>query len=329
MTNQTIGGLASLEGMLAHLEYHKQSPNLFSSEEDPLEKLESEYNPLKKILLNESSLEKEKDFYKNSIEKHPLEKEKDFHLSKKNLYENESLESKNYYNNKSFISGIIQTNSGINLSFTSLKSARATAEDVCEFVLPIVQYIRELKPDYIVANDRGARVVGLAVAQMYKRLHGRLPTVDGSLRFRRFSKSNTRGETERHVQPLVEEMLRKKERPVVLFLDDWVCSGKTRNIAEETFKKLSGGKVETKFAVFSGHGGNVSGTCSLNVDWADNPQLIGVDYKGTNAFAVRSEESREYRKRMIYGADRLVAKIVKGKFTKNPIHSGEQLSRAA
>lgn len=193
--------------------------------------------------------------------------------------------------------------------------------------MPLVQYIHKVKLDYIVANDRGARLIGLAVSQLYHRLHGRLPTVDGTLRFRRFSHSNSIKDTVEHARPLVDEMLKAKEKPVVLFLDDWVSSGATKEIAQSVFQSLSNGKIDMRFGVFAGEnskfgffgksGVDIAGNGSSSVDWHDRPDLIGVDYAGTNVSAVRSKESLSYRRRMTSGIESLVEGIKEGESRKN------------
>lgn len=216
----------------------------------------------------------------------------------------------------------IQT-SPLGLNLTMGDSASITAENIGEFALPIVEYIHQTQPDYVVASDRGARLLGLAVFRLHKRLYGRFPTADGSMRFRRFSKSNTSEATEQHLQPLVNEMLQYKKRPTVLVLDDWVCSGGTKKLAQQTFDKLSRGRIKTKFGVLigggadiSGHGSQTSGFAGVT-DWRDDSNIIGIKYGKDNwgstgiiASPVRSEQARDYRRRMYQGIDKLVERLV-------------------
>ena len=125
------------------------------------------------------------------------------------------------------------------------------------------------------------------------------------------------------MQPLVNEMLQHKKRPTVLVLDDWVCSGGTKRMAQQTFDKLSKGRIKTKFGVLVGGGADVSGHNSHAsgfagvTDWRDDSNIIGVRYgknnygsSGIKAIPVRSEQSRDYRRRMYEGIDKLVGKIV-------------------
>lgn len=197
------------------------------------------------------------------------------------------------------------------------------ADNIGEFALPIAEYIHQTQPDYVIASDRGARLLGLAVFKLHRLLYGRFPTADGTIKFRRFSKSNSQEDTEKHLQPLVKDMLEHKQRPTVLVLDDWVCSGGTKRIAEETFDRLSKGRIKTKFGVLigggadiSGHGSHTSGFARVT-DWRDDSNIIGVEYgsdnwgsSGTKGRPVYSEEARDYRTRMYQGIQRFADKLL-------------------
>jgi len=198
-------------------------------------------------------------------------------------------------------------------------TASITADNIGEFALPIVEYIRQTQPDYVVASDRGARLLGLAVFGLYTKLYGKFPTSDGTLRFRRFSKSNTQEATEQHLQTLVDEMLWYKKRPTVLVLDDWVCSGGTKRLAQEVFDKLGKGRIKVKFGVLIGSGADISGHSGQTLgfggttDWHDDSNIIGVRYDGASkirAHSVRSKQAINYRIRMSEGIGKLVKKIV-------------------
>ncbi len=259
-------------------------------------------------------------------------------LIKNNTYSIEKIskisENKEYYGLEKYIikkmPAIVRknfqyaTSTPKGFNFEVKDSRLITAENLGEFALPIVEYIRETKPDFIVASDRGARLLGLAVHRLYGELYGRLPTSDGTIRFRRFSKSNAQKDTEKHIRPLVDEMLRHKKKPVVLVLDDWVCSGGTKTLAQTVFDRLSKNKVDMRFGVMLGSGGDVSGhdqktsNFAGTTDWHDDSEIIGVRYEGRNysnsgvkASPVRSEQAKDYRRRVYKGIDKLVRKITK------------------
>lgn len=231
--------------------------------------------------------------------------------SKRTLYNNLNL---NKILTKNFNS-IISAPSYLKLDVKD--SVSITADNIGEFALPIVEYIRQTQPDYVVASDRGARLLGLAVFRLYHQLYGSLPTSDGTIRFRRFSKSNSQEETEQHLEPLVAEMLQYKENPRVLVLDDWVVSGVTRKLARNTFDRLSGKRIQVSFGVLVGNGADVSGNTkqtsgfSSSTDWRDDSTIIGVSYgdsfsfrKSIDAKPVRSQQAADYRKKMYAGIDR-------------------------
>ncbi|MBS3123427.1 hypothetical protein J4437_02195 [Candidatus Woesearchaeota archaeon] len=265
------------------------------------------YTRLLSSYLNIGSIPENKEYKIISIlEKESINKEKNIIYNKKNYQNIINMFSKQY--------GSIQT-SPLGFSLDLKESTQINADNIGEFALPIVEYIRQTQPDYVVASDRGARLLGLAVFRLHSKLYGRFPTADGTIRFRRFSKDNAAEDTEKHLQPLVEEMLRYKERPTVLVLDDWVVSGATKKIAQQTFDKLSKGRIKTKFGVLIGAGADVSGHQQRTsgfagvTDWHDNSEMIGVSYSGIKAQPVRSQLAKDYRKRMYQGITKLVDKI--------------------
>lgn len=206
-----------------------------------------------------------------------------------------------------------KTSYGLNV-YLNPDAEQITADNVGAAVLPLVEYIHEMQPDYIVASDRGARVIGAAVAALYHRLYGKLPTVDGTLRFRRFSKSNSIEETEAYIRPLVQEMTAAREKPRVLVLDDWVASGRTKEIIDGVFSRLSNGSIDVKYGVLLGDGADVSGKphnggFAGSVDWRDSSPIFGVDYDGTKVHTVSDGTSTSYRQRMYAGIDKLVQSI--------------------
>lgn len=247
------------------------------------------------------------------------------------IVEKETYSKKNYINKYNNIDPIIIKNfnsitlSPLGLNIGIRESASVNADNIGEFALPLVEYINQTQPDYVMASDRGARLLGLAVFKLHGLLYGRFPTADGTIKFRRFSKSNSQEDTEEHLQPLVDEMLEYKQRPRVLVLDDWVVSGGTQRLAREIFDKLGKGRIKVNFGVLMGAGADVSGHDSQtsgfasSTDWRDDSNIIGVrygsdnfGYSGVKARPVRSDEAMEYRKRMYNGIEKF-AKLVKEK----------------
>lgn len=182
-------------------------------------------------------------------------------------------------------------------------------ENIGEFILPMVEFIRQNRPDYIVACDRGARYLGVGVYALYKEIYGELPTQDRKLHFRRISKSNPEDATEEHLRPLVEHMLGEVVDPRVLVLDDWVNMGVTKQMVTRIFSRLSNGRIQLTYGVLRGGNADVTGTPNDNVyaDWHDDASKIGVDYPKEAylpedafvAMANHSPESIEYRRRML------------------------------
>ncbi len=195
------------------------------------------------------------------------------------------------------------------ISIQKVDDETVTAKNIAKYALPIVAYIHTVQPDFIVACDRGARPLGLAVAALYRKMHGRLPTTDGTLRFRRISTSNREEETEAHLSPLFAEMCETRDAPKVLILDDWVNSGATKQLVERIAERLAPGKVTLQWGVLCGSQADVTGDQARNggwTDWHDNPEVIGVDYQGTKARVVRAESARKWRQEMHDSIDELL-----------------------
>lgn len=216
--------------------------------------------------------------------------------------------------NATYLSNMTKSNvskfAGVNFA----SPPNITAKNISEIAFPIVTYIHKLQPDYIVACDRGARLIGFAVKYLYNKLHGKLPTVDGSLRFRRISKSNSQEQTAKYLKPLVREILTDcdKRNPVVLVLDDWVASGSTKRETKEIFNELGEGWIDLKFGVLVGDGADVAGTIQdHDVEWHDNPRIIGVDYEEFEPRITNPEESAAYRQSIIQNIDEFVNNIGK------------------
>lgn len=246
-------------------------------------------------------------------------------IIKEKLFEEKYISKINYNLNKIIGKNFnsIQTSPlGFNLGLKD--DASITADNLGEFALPIVEYIHQTQPDYVIASDRGARLLGLAVFRLYRELYGRFPTADGTLRFKRFSKSNSQSETEEHLRPLVNEMLANRKNPRVLVLDDWVASGGTKRIVYDIFDRLGKGKIKTKFGVLigggadiSGHGQQTSGFAGVT-DWRDDSNIIGIQYgkdrfgySGIRGKPVRSREAVDYRRRMYKGILKLAQDVTK------------------
>ena len=195
--------------------------------------------------------------------------------------------------------------------------------NMADFVFPIVERIKETNPDYIVANDRGARLIGFATYILYKKLYGRLPTIDGTIRFRRFSKSNSLEETIGHARSLLKEITSCKENPNVLFIDDLIYSGSTEERVEQVFHILGNGKIRVQFYYYMNDINKLDG-----LNWRDYPDQIGVDYLKSNRYfsmlinflgiskrkdfirghAIRSNKSRRSRIDIVEEMDSFVEK---------------------
>lgn len=206
-----------------------------------------------------------------------------------------------------------------NFNFNALPQAgitvdtktRITADNIAEFAYPLAQFVEQVRPDYIVACDRGARMIALAVHMLYGRLYGALPTQDHSIHFRKISRKVPTAVVREALRPDVERMLATTESPTVLVLDDWVATGGTKSLTQELFAELSGGRVNLLYGVMRGGQADVSGSKDSFAlgDWHDRPDLIGVDYDmgSSEPHKVDSKAALAYRQRMSAGIEKFVA----------------------
>ena len=175
------------------------------------------------------------------------------------------------------------------------------AETIAEYAYPLAQFIEQTQPDYIMACDRGARLIAVATKMMYNELYGPLPTKDRRISFRKMSRNVPEKKIRKMLKKDVARMLAETESPTLLILDDWVASGSTQKMLKDIISELSEDKIEVVFGVMRGRGADVSGNpdSMANCDWHDRPELIGVDYDSRiRPRSVGSKDAISYRNRM-------------------------------
>lgn len=198
-------------------------------------------------------------------------------------------------NLKTSIPNVIYSRLGLGLE----ARADVTGENIAEFVLPLVEFIRKLQPDCIVACDRGARPIAQAVSALYHSLYGNLPSADGIINMRRISKANPVEQTKEHLRLLVDKLMQDRDHATILVLDDWINSGFTQRIVNKMFSELSEGKIDVKFGVLVGSGADVSGKLGdYSVVWHDEPELTGIEYDGFVPRIIHSEARRKFLEQM-------------------------------
>lgn len=226
---------------------------------------------------------------------------------------------------------LVVSNSNPNITVpTSIKGGydlgrNISAEQLAEMAVPIVDFIREVRPHIVVGCDRGGRLFSLAVHATWRELEGNapFPTVDGKVHFARISKSETESVLQKHFDVLVAKAHRQAEirgaslddeKLRILFIDDWVAGGGTRRLTERLAAPHG---AQTYFAVMRGGRADVSGMPGDNwakPAWSDDSETIGVNYVSISVEdeeggyqtvdsvqALRNDSSRRVRRRM-YGA---------------------------
>ena len=188
-----------------------------------------------------------------------------------------SHENKNeiYYNRNLF------NLSSIGNSFTLQAGADVviSADNIAEFAYPLVQFIEQEKPDYIVCCDRGARVFGMAIKMMYRQMFGALPTIDGLMYFRKITRKLPYSDVEAKMKDLLSQIQSKArgKRLKVLVVDDWVSTGGTQEVVKRLFVGMN---IDLKFGVIRGTKADISGKLDsrLMTAWTDDSEQIGVEY---------------------------------------------------
>lgn len=195
---------------------------------------------------------------------------------------------------------------------------------------PIVEHIREDMPDLVMAADRGARFLGLAV---FKAWHQRypgatFPTIDGRVHFGRMSKRADNSATEDVIRDILHrsgvsaEMAQRRAvgdyRPMkVLLLEDWVSGGGTVSMVMGLLGSLGLKGRDIEFSLATLNGGQHDAVKkhiigdrlrSPGALWSDSSEIVGVHYpggvddfwgvKGVRGRPARTAESRRFRRQL-------------------------------
>jgi len=179
-----------------------------------------------------------------------------------------------------------------------------TPNNIADFVKPIVDFIDQTKPDYIIANDRGGRLTAVATHVLYQELHGRLPTQDHVIHFRRMSSEMPYETIREQLRTDIEPMLLINKSPTILVVDDYVNTGKTRSLVIKALNELSEGKIRMFYGVMRGAKADISADRkSLAISsWRDRQNVIGIEYSKASPVARRipSTKAIHYREQIVH-----------------------------
>lgn len=208
-------------------------------------------------------------------------------LSKLILFSNNEIKTPIYFNQR-----ILNLSTKGNLfTLQAGEDVVISADNIAEFAYPLVQFIEQEKPDYIVCCDRGARVFGMAIKMMYRQMFGALPTIDGLMYFRKITRKVPYSDVEAKMKDLLSQIQGKARGKMlkVLVVDDWVSTGGTQEVVKRLFDGMN---VDLKFGVIRGTRADISGKqdSKLMTAWTDNSDQIGVEYtEGLNPIPVRKK----------------------------------------
>ncbi|QQS20378.1 phosphoribosyltransferase [Candidatus Saccharibacteria bacterium] len=171
----------------------------------------------------------------------------------------------------------------------SLALSATKPEHLPAMALPVLEFMEDVKPHIVIACDRGGRLFGLAVHAAWQRTRGGqpFPTLDGKLHFARISKTEDYDVLQAKIDIIIEASRRfgqqhgnepaDNEQLRVLFVDDWVTGGGTKQLAQLLMEKHS---AQTYYGVMHGEDADVTGKREpdKNVSWRDRPEESGINY---------------------------------------------------
>lgn len=177
-----------------------------------------------------------------------------------------------------------------------LWSRSLEVEDLPYMASPVVELARDLRPDVVMAADRGGRLFGLAVYGAWQRRYpeAQFPSIDGKIHFGRISKSvdpTVVQQSVKHVLhrsgAMAELAQRRSEGDFsllrVMLIDDWVYMGSTVDMV----RRMVGNELgANEFALGTMRGTRYAGCRHVVGDerrdgkgqWSDNGLANGVDY---------------------------------------------------
>lgn len=170
--------------------------------------------------------------------------------------------------------------------------------DLAHMAIPAASFVQHEQPDIIVGCDRGGRFFSLAVHNtISKQEETKIPTLDEDFNFARLSKSMSQDDFTNEIRRVIKRNVRKGgrqtttingNRPKLMFIDDWMYSGRTREMIHTALKELNlNDKVDVSFIVM----------CSTvaDVPWEYDPDMVGVRYSRDGVVPTRSKSAAKAR----------------------------------
>jgi hypothetical protein len=175
-------------------------------------------------------------------------------------------------------------------------------------VRPIVEYAERLQPDAIIVCDRDARPLGYAFEMAVHEL-GLSELTEGKVWYRRISKKLGRNAISEHCQD-VYDSVEGVDRPKLLVIDDHISSRATTASlfrAATTHAGLDRASISWTTLTGKGTALNLIPYASPvnEAPWRDRPEILGIDYSGTELQVRPTDESIAFYEAIRQGAAEL------------------------
>lgn len=129
-----------------------------------------------------------------------------------------------------------------------------------------------------------------------------MPTVDHSIHFAKISRKLPREVVHARLKPVADMIVKINDQPVVMVIDDWMFTGRTKELITHALADLSGNRITTHFGLLRGSGKNTTGDrlSICNAKWRDRDELVGVIYPPGSSKAVpfHTQDAIQFRKQM-------------------------------
>jgi hypothetical protein len=176
----------------------------------------------------------------------------------------------------------------------SFNTVMQAAAELPRTVSPLLEYAQVIQPDAIIVCDRDARPLGYAFEQLAAN-DERFAHLQEKLWYRRVSKKLARDAIALHCEPIYAG-LREIDRPKIMVIDDHISRrGTTANLFRAATSLAGLQHASIHWTTLTGKGTALNlkpfASPALEAPWRDRPEILGIDYEGTEFIETPTEQS--------------------------------------